>query len=205
MSSKNCQNLVIFFLVLHLAESLKVNDLCMRKQKECRGLHDGLNYKIECNLTKCHGSFHNQCGNSNICSRYRTNCDEYDQLESLMKIFHRIRDNYSQKSEIKKKFNLFNKNIKECKMKTYEINSNGFCVNGIKCWAIVRHGHLKTIKKSDCKCPIKLSFRCDEYCAVNSIACDYFKSNKNKKKFNKINNCGNNQETYNFESYISIF
>jgi hypothetical protein len=205
MSSKNCQNLVIFFLVLHLAESLKVNDLCMRKQKECRGLHDRLNYKIECNLTKCHGSFHNQCGNSNICSRYRTNCDEYDQLESLMKIFHRIRDNYSQKSEIKKKFNLFNKNIKECKLKTYEFNSNGFCVNGIKCWAIVRHGHLKTIKKSDCKCPIKLSFRCDEYCAVNSIACDYFKSNKNKKKFKKINNCGNNQETYNFESYISIF
>jgi hypothetical protein len=51
----------------------------------------------------------------------------------------------------------------------------------------------KITNKIDCKCPSKQSFKCDKYCAANSIACDFLRSNKMK---NKIIDCDNQNITF---------
>ena len=188
----NKKSLMLILFALNLTISLMVNDFCIRKQEKCKGFYDEKqNYKIKCNLVECYGTYSNQCNNLNICSKNITKCDKYNQLESLMKMYleiEAINPKYASKhTGQKKKFYLFKKNIKDWKNKAFRFDSNDFCLSGKNCWKTTGIGYLKTIKKIDCKCPIKLSFKCGEYCAKDSNACDYYKSIKN---FPKINNCG---------------
>ena len=47
----------------------------------------------------------------------------------------------------------------------------------------------------DCECPSKQSFKCGKYCAKNSLACVYNGKIKNKKHFQNITLCGNDNVT----------
>ncbi len=203
----NKTSLTLILLALNLTTCLIVNDFCVRKQEECKGVYDKKqNYKIKCNLVECYGTYSNQCGNLRICSKNITKCDKYNQLESLMKMYLEIEEIYpnlvAKYKEQKKNFYLLNKKIKNCKIKAYVFNSNDYCRNGKNCWTSFGYGFLKTIKQIDCKCPAKLSFKCGDFCTKNSDSCDY-KSNNNKNKLSKINNCGN--QNTNFKNYFSIF
>jgi hypothetical protein len=199
------KSLILILLALNLTTSLLVNDFCIRKQKECKGFYDEKqNYKIKCNLIECYGTQSNQCSNR-ICSKNVTKCDKYNQLESIMKMYLEIEKIYpnlaAKYKEQKNKFYLLNNKIKDCKIKAYKFDSNDYCVNGKNCWTSFGYGLLKTIKQTDCKCLIKLSFKCGDFCTKNSDSCDYKSNNKNK--LSKINNCGN--QNTNFKNYFSIF
>jgi len=202
----NKKSLILILLALNLATSLRINDFCVRKQEECKGFYDEKqNYKTECNLIECYGTHSKQCKNSNICSTNVTECDIYNQLETLFKMYLEIEyinpKLAAKYKEQKKKFILFNKKIKECEIKAYHFDTNDYCVNGKNCKTAFGYGFLKTIKQTDCKCPKKLSFKCGDFCTKNSDSCDY--KSKNKNKLSKINNCGN--QNTNFKNYFSIF
>ncbi len=207
MLNKNI--LIIILLGLNLTTGLKSSDFCYPKQKECKGFYDEKqNYKVKCNLMKCHGKFSFDC-ESNLCSTNKTECSKYNQLGIFMKIsqeIHTIDPLFVAKhsKEINRVKN-FNKFITVCRPKSYELKSDDFCVNGRNCRTSYGYGHLKMIKNVDCKCPIKQSFKCDKYCSVNSDACSYLKSlNKNNKKNTTgIRDCGNHN-SLDFKSYFSI-
>jgi hypothetical protein len=184
---------LIFLLALHLAATLKPNDFCTLKQQECNGFYDKQhNYHIECELMKCNGAFTNDCG-FNICSRNKNKCTDYSYFYSKLALltpsvdaFFALKD-----FEKQKKFRLFNKQIPDCKNKIYKFESKDFCSNKDNCFMInnyfKRFSHnLQITNEIDCKCPSKQSFKCGKYCTTNSIACDFFKSNKVK---NKIIDC----------------
>ena len=106
-------------------------------------------------------------------------------------------------------FKSFNRNITVCSKKALKtFDSNYFCLNGRNCIEknkiLKGFKHVYTLKKVDCKCPIKKSFKCGQYCTLDSIACDFTKSKENKKYLNKIINCGNHNTTY-FRSLVIIW
>ena len=103
----------------------------------------------------------------------------------------------------KNQVKMFNKQIKDCKNKVYEFDSNDFCVNGRNCKTIqLGYGYNQKTKKVDCKCPSKQSFKCGKYCTTDSNACDYF--NKKHKNLANIDDCGN-QNTTSFSSNFIIW
>jgi hypothetical protein len=95
----------------------------------------------------------------------------------------------------KNDFELLNKQIKDCAYRIYKFNSNDFCLNGKDCKMIHRYRHKKIIKQIDCKCPNKQSFKCEKYCTIDSLACDFYKSKENKQYFQNITLCGNHDIT----------
>jgi len=197
---------LIFLLTLHLVMSLKSNDFCILKQKECKGFYDKQHkyYKV-CELIKCQKPFNNDCG-FNICSIYKNKCSEYFNHYSKLTLAIPSIDAYfaDRNFELRKKFYLFNKHIPECKSKAYTFKSKDFCSNGEYCFMVKNNAknfalNRKIKSKIDCKCPRENSFKCGKYCTSNSIACDFFKSNSNKKNtnfFKKIINCGNNNTIF---------
>ena len=85
-----------------------------------------------------------------------------------------------------------------CKNKINKFESKDFCSNEGNCSMIDNYFNAlglirKITKKIDCKCPSKQSFKCGKYCATNSIACDFFRSNKIK---SKIIHCDNQNINY---------
>jgi len=112
-----------------------------------------------------------------------TKCRDFKLLNSFSKL--------TRKKEVRKHFILMTDHIKDCETK---FDSNDICLNGNNCTEKVRvpiFGDKKAITyKVDCKCPIKHSFKCDQYfCTRNLEGCHYFEQNYN---FNfKINKCGN--------------
>jgi hypothetical protein len=192
--------LIIIFLTLHLTLSLKSTHFCILKQQECKGFYNRQEYyHIKCNLIPCHGSFSYECG-FHFCTRNSTQCNEYNQMYTHLKnllVTQSMNPILSIKHlEQKNKITLFNKQLKDCQNKTYEFKSNDFCLNGRNCKVTFIRRHRMTVKTA-CMCPLdKQSFKCDQYCATNSLACDYYKSLNNKKQFNHIKHCGNHNTTY---------
>jgi len=184
----------LFFLTINSTICLKSTDLCTLKQKECKGFYDEQeNYHIECHLVKCYGSFNYEC-DTYICSRNKTECDEYKRLNvHINNLTNEKQANSDPKiaaNNLKEiaKFKMFNRVIQECPIKIYEFNSNDFCLNEINCI----EKNLNLNKEIDCKCPANHSFVCTKYCATDSAACDYFKSvSKNENSFAYINDCNN--------------
>ncbi len=184
----------LFFLTINSTICLKSTDLCTLKQKECKGFYDEQeNYHIECHLVKCYGSFNYEC-DTYICSRNKTECDEYKRLNvHINNLTNEKQANSDPKiaaNNLKEiaKFKMFNRVIQECPIKIYEFNSNDFCLNEINCI----EKNLNLNKEIDCKCPTNHSFVCTKYCATDSAACDYFKSvSKNENSFAYINDCNN--------------
>lgn len=184
----------LFFLTINSTICLKSTDLCTLKQKECKGFYDEQeNYHIECHLVKCYGSFNYEC-DTYICSRNKTECDEYKRLNvHINNLTNEKQANSDPKiaaNNLKEiaKFKMFNRVIQECPIKIYEFNSNDFCLNEINCI----EKNLNLNKEIDCKCPTNHSFVCTKYCTTDSNACDYFKSvSKNENSFANINDCNN--------------
>ena len=78
----NKKSLINLFLLFNLAMSIKTNNFCFIKQKECKGYYKQ-HYQIKCELIKCHGTFKHECGSTNICSDSITECSEYCTSDSL--------------------------------------------------------------------------------------------------------------------------
>jgi len=192
---------LIFLLTLHLVVTLKNIDFCIRKQQECKGFYDiQHNYHIHCELMKCNGTFKNDCG-FNICSKNENNCIDYIYFYSNLAITTPAIDALFALKDFEKqnKFQSFNQKIPDCKNKIYKFESKDFCSNKGNCFMINSYFNgfasgRKITHKFDCKCPSKESFKCGKYCATNSIACDYFKSNKIK---NKMSDCDNQNIIFN--------
>jgi len=82
------KTLLILFLTLNFAISLKPTDLCIQSQQECKGFYEKeQNYEIKCKPMKCHGRFNSDCKSnitfiqqeypdSNICSETKNKCKE---------------------------------------------------------------------------------------------------------------------------------
>jgi hypothetical protein len=186
---------------------MRSNDFCIPKQEECKGFYDNhQQYQTQCNTLKCNGDLNNQCG-LKLCSKTTTDCYNYrTMIDSYLKIrrfsfrvFYTNKEVENKRDSIKS----FNRLINNCANKIYQFNSGDFCINNSKnCFEKKkirkRFGYNYKFTQVDCKCPIEISFKCDKYCTTNSIACDYFKMNENKKKntTNIISNCKNNNELY---------
>lgn len=201
----NKKSLIILILTIHLTISLRSNDFCIVKQQDCKGFYDkNDNYKTKCEPVMCHGKYENDCG-LGICSINKTECFKYNQLDMYMKMVFKIQPINpvfaARHAEQKKEFELFRNYIADCKNKFYKFNLYDFCINGKDCKTVRRiFGLIQGPKNIDCKCPKKLSYKCNQYCTSNSVACDYFKSNK---IFYNIKNCGNQNITY-FRSFFTI-
>jgi hypothetical protein len=201
--------LLTIFFAFHLTLSLKSIDFCIAKQETCKGFYDEQHdYQTKCEPNKCHGKFSYDCV-SNTCSLNRKSCNEYKiALSRFLQIINDLKASdsvFSSKHLAETKtIKLFNRAIKNCVKKIFEFKKSDFCLNGKNCVQIgkemigfgLNYRSLTTIKDVDCKCPIKHSFKCDKYCAADSNACDYYKSNKKDKQFlHRIKNCGNDKIT----------
>jgi hypothetical protein len=180
--------LIIVLLNVHLAISLKSRDFCIRNQV-CG--------KKKCKLIKCPDkTFSNDCG-SDICSKNITECKKYNDrklylnIEFDSRIFHAL----STKQQIEnEKFEFFKKHILDCKFVDSKFKPNDYCLMNDKICRIVHHfRYQKIIEEKDCECPKKQSYKCGKYCTTNSLACEYFESNKIKKRLNNITNCSNDE------------
>jgi len=152
--------LITLFLAVHLTLSLKSSDFCiLTQQKECKGYYD----KHETYRIKCRQmKCHGKFNHDcglNICSNNNIECENHNQFELYMNLIFYV---------------------KECQEKKYEFNSNDFCLNNnlIQQNCNNLHDHHS-----------KQSFICGKYCTIDSMACDFYKSNENKKYFTNINNC----------------
>ena len=156
---------------------------------------------------KCNEAFKNDCG-FNICSKNKKNCNHYFYVYSILASTTPAIDAFFALKDFEKikKFHLFNKKISVCKNNNiYKFGSNDFCSNEGNCFLINNFfkGIGKISHKIDCKCPSKQSFKCGKYCATNSIACDFIKSNRMKNKIIAAD-CGNNNITFNRYNYGKI-
>ena len=115
----------------------------------------------------------------------------------------------SDQIKTKKSFKMFNKQIRSCQNQNYEFKSDDFCLNGKDCKIVKNYSFhkIKFMKSTVCKCPIKQSFRCGEYCTSDSIACDYHRLNENKSFLvsSNINNCGNQNVTILKSNFINLW
>jgi hypothetical protein len=211
----NKNTLILLLLTFNLAKSLKSIDLCILKQKECKGFYNEQeNYDIKCDLIKCYGKLNYRCG-SNICSKSIIECNEYNKMTLYNKIIleSKTNDTFMAMKYLKDKltFKLFIKHIQICKNKIYEFQSNDFCLREKECKKV--NITQQQQQQTDCKCPTNQSFMCaDKYCATDSLACDYFKLNENNKYFtNNIIDCHHNDhnvtisQKFNFKFLIIIF
>jgi len=207
----NKSNLIILFLTVNLAISLKSTDFCIIKQQECKGFYDyHQNYQIKCELIKCHGKTSYDCG-LHLCSRNKSECNEYKYMKFYEKIYKYEGKTFNldlteKLTKLINDLQLFEKRVSICPNKAYEFNSNDFCLNGLNCIEKRKdrrfleigniYGSSITVRKIDCKCPANQSFKCGKNCVAHSFACSYFKS-MNGKVLNKstIRNCGNGNVT----------
>ena len=196
--------IIISCLTFHLTISLKATDFCFLKQdnqqQECKGFYDWFQiYQAKCDKIQCHGTFNFQCG-LNICSNTSAECNEYDKMFLHLKrlLVAKSLNPFISARHLKEqnKIKSFNKHLKYCQNKIYEFKSDDFCFNeGRTCKTTFSHFSLMA-KQTDCRCPTSKSFICEKYCAVNSIACDFYKSIKNNIQLAKIKDCGNKNITY---------
>jgi len=187
-------NLILYFLILNLAiiDGLKSNDFCFLKQKECKGLYDkSKKYQIKCNFIRCPAKFSYDCG-SNFCAKNISVCNGYNKMY-LKKINPMLAAKDPNKTN---EIISFYKNVRACQNNIYEFESNDFCVNGRNCKAALYFHFFVKKKFVDCRCPKRKSFQCGKYCVIDLNACNFYKSQKNKKQFSNIKDCDNNNVAY---------
>jgi hypothetical protein len=190
------KSMIMIVLKLHLIICLKPSDFCQFKQAACNNLNDNKQQDDVngCESTlKCPETFSHDCG-FNICSKNMTECKKYNDGKFYLSIGleAKIMPAVSAKHLMeKKKFKLFNKQIKECEYKVDKLKSADYCLNGINCVIINRFKYHKMTNQIDCECPSEQSFKCGKYCAKNSLACVFNGQIKNKKHFQNITHCGN--------------
>lgn len=197
---------ILLFVIIQLTDSLKSNDYCSPKHIECKGFYNkNHKYQTKCNRMKCQNNKLNYACGDNICAKSETDCKDYNLLvDYFLKLTRFILNPFVQNVEMEKKRNKiesFFKHIKECDNKiNYTISSNDFCLNGKNCelkkkflkgFGASHSNNFKSIK-IDCECPIDKSFKCNQYCAIDSNACDYLIKSNN----NNISNCGNDNEIH---------
>jgi hypothetical protein len=191
-------SLILLILSITFAISLKSTDFCIPKQqKECKGYYDRhKKYQIKCNTIKCHGTFSYDCG-SDICSINMTECKKYNQIKHIINnpFRERIVLSFFKQLVVDKTFKLFNMHIEECKYRLYRFKVADYCLNGRNCRIIHQSRHRKIIEIIDCYCPDERNFKCGEYCTIDSLACDFYRSNQNKKYFRKVSQCANQNTT----------
>jgi len=200
----NKKILIILFLTIHLAISLKSTDFCIVKQQECKGFYNyKQNYQIECKLIKCHGKISYDCG-SHLCSKNKADCNEYKNMKYYEKIYKYQGLNFNNMNLTEKLTHLkiFDKQVPICPNKAYKFNSKDFCLNGVNCIEKSRTfsfmiGSSISARQIDCECPSKQRFKCGKYCVADSLACSYFKpvNGKIPTYQNKIKDCGNDNVT----------
>jgi len=198
MINKNFLIIILFVLLksLNLTIGLKSTNLCIIKQQKqlCKGYYDKNQiYKTKCDLIKCFGLFSYEC-KSNICANNLTECIEYNKMNSHLYISEKkSKLAMLALKEKSSKLKLINRQMLDCKNVNYKFNSNDFCLSGKNCRQIYCYKYHRMIVGIDCKCPIKQSFKCGNFCTTDSISCDYFNNNliKNKEHFSKIKQCGN--------------
>ncbi len=209
--------ILILFFIVHLTLSLKSIDFCIAKQEACKGFYDEKHeYKIKCEPIKCHTEFSYDCGSS-VCSRNIITCNGYkNALSKFMKIVNLIHYKNPKLAakylKEKNKTQIITKHIKYCQ-NNFKFTPNDFCLNGKNCVEMRKdligfgfnYRSLITAKKVDCKCPASKSFKCDKYCATDSIACDYYKILENQKHFINISECGNRDTMFKISFYNKFF
>ena len=210
----NKKSLIFLFLTLHLTLSLKSTDFCI-KQQECKKIIKKNQILLaKCSSIKCNGKLKHECF-SDICTKNEIECKKLIQADSFMKSMNTLKiyiPKFADRhSKITNKIKFFKKDIKKCENNIYKFGPNNFCINGQNCIEIIKdmkgfgfnYRKLTTTKKIDCKCPNKQSFKCGKYCASDSLACEYYKANKNEIQLSHINDCGNhNITTYKHVNYF---
>jgi hypothetical protein len=173
MLSKNALLITVFLLLLQfdLGFGLKSINFCAFRNKE----HE------------CRGQFSYKCESFQICSKNKTDCLNYNLLNSYVKLlfeFKIINPQYSIiHEEERRRFKLFNKHIENCK---YKFEPEDFCLNGAQ-----STDKKLTHSNVNYECPKRKSFKCGNYCATNSYACNYHKSNGKSRQFFNIAKCAN--------------
>ena len=171
---KHFKIIFLFLITLNSTLCIESSDFCSLRQNE----------------HKCHGLFSYKC-KSSVCARNNISCIEYKKMNSFIEYFKNkpvdleIANKYLKES---KKITTFNKQIKKC---DYKFEANDFCLSRKICYARkispTGFGYEYINFKVDCKCPSKKSFKCDQFCAVHSDACDYYKLNSEISK--KVTKC----------------
>ncbi len=210
----NKKSVIFLFLALQLTLSLKSTDYCI-KQQECKKMNEtNKMHHTKCSFIKCNGKLNYECF-SDICTKNEIECKNLIQADSFMKKMNTLKiyiPKFADRhSKITNKIKSFKKDIKKCENNIYKFGPNNFCINGQNCIEVIKdmkgfgfnYRKLTTFKKIDCKCPSKKSFKCGKYCASDSLACDFFKSNENEKHLSNISDCGNhNVTTYKHVNYF---
>ncbi len=199
--------MIFFYLkLLHLTYCLRSVDICIQKQTECKGFYDKQHkYETKCTEIKCNGKFKNKCGSNNVCAKSEFICNEYNQLNNYYFSINKYKtvpffrlDRSMRDRKNAEKVESFKKNIKNCENKIYEIKSTDYCINGLGCVlkskVLKGFGYNYKIKKTDCKCSIEMSFKCEKYCAIDSNACNHILNSNDYIK--KISDCGNHNQSY---------
>ena len=154
--------ILLILLALNWIECLEVKDFCYKLKTKVK--------EFECN-----GDYSQSCGNG-VCTKDEYNC----KLIALYYFFPNTLNQYM-------------KHIKYCPKppsETVKWKSNDVCLNTKDCVnTFITIWSLNQIKKRECKCIGKYSYRCNsDYCALNKQACDGLKNKKSKyKKCNKQN------------------
>lgn len=158
---------IIFFLLFVL---ISLSD-CMRQSDFCIIPNENFSY--------CYGNQSYNCANF-VCAKNQYSCH-------LLSLFSGL------KGENKASYELFIDRIKNCSEKepinnnTYEWNEDEVCLNTKDCTkSSIRRTWSTKIKRNECKCIGKYSFRCNsDYCGLNERACDGLI----KKSFKLIKKC----------------
>jgi hypothetical protein len=163
----------IIFLYLILATfiecGIKVNDFC---------------HKIEINGKKieCNDDFNLSCTKM-TCSTNRYSCQSLKFFSGINNFNIYGHDGYDY---LKKKFDLFKNQIKNCTHSLeYKWNPNDVCLN-IKISLQLDSLGIRLKKMKPDECDGKYNFKCNNfYCASDKRACDELKMAKNNSKINK--------------------
>jgi len=99
-------------------------------------------------------------------------------------------------------FELFQKSIQKCPQSEYTFKSTDVCKSGKNCFykkiiplqfdpfeesSFSKYALIKT----ECICEGKLSYKCNDFCALNKRSCEYFKMNTNYTEliFSNVSEC----------------
>jgi hypothetical protein len=166
--------ILLIIFSIKLLESIKVTDLCQKKE-------------VKGNKPACQNIYNFNC-DSNLCAKYQSSCQTINSLFRAKNNFYRYEKDFILYSI---QYKSFLEQIKECpKTAEYKWKPNDVCLNTKDCVnTFITIWSLNQIKKRECKCIGKYSYRCNsDYCALNKQACDGLKNKKSKyKKCNKQN------------------
>lgn len=179
------------------ANAFKSSDICIITEEVCKGHYDKYeNYETKCEREKCSGKIDFQCGIDH-CSSSPETCEKLRNLQLVFKSLVKSRINENKLHSIK----VFLKSIRKCPSEAYEWDINDICLNGKNCYSKqvlpLRYEKVRLIKKIDCLCEKKHSYKCEkDYCAANKKACDTFAASYLNNSTFRINACGNDRRVY---------